>query len=41
MHTVHFPKDKTTSYAAAALGILFSVSDYTAELTWAEQKIID
>ena len=26
---------------AAAMGIMFSVNDYTAELTWAEQKIID
>lgn len=42
MHTVHYPVDKGDGkYAAAAVGILFSVNEYTAELTWAEQKIID
>lgn len=41
MHTVHLPRDGTTSFMAAAMGIMFSVNDYTAELTWAEQKIID
>ena len=26
---------------AAAVGLMFSVEDYTANLTWSEQKIID
>lgn len=49
MHTVHYPTARgadfptvlVDGYIAAAVGIMFSVNDYTAELTWAEQKIID
>jgi len=43
MHTVHYPKvaDPTNGYIAAAVGIMFSVNDYNAKLTWAEEKIID
>ena len=43
MHTVHHPiNDKTNSgIIAAALGIMLSVSDYTAKLSWAEQRVID
>jgi len=25
----------------AAMGIMFSVEDYTSDLTWAEQKLVD
>ena len=47
MHTVHYPQGRekdgalVDGYIAAAVGIMFSVNSYTAELTWAEQKIID
>jgi carbonic anhydrase len=43
MHTVHYPRvaDPTNGYIAAAVGIMFSVNDYNAKLTWAEEKIID
>jgi len=43
MHTVHYPQGvaaggdkKGDDFMAAAMGILFSVNDYTAELSWAE-----
>jgi carbonic anhydrase len=41
MHTVHYPKKAENGYIAAAMGIIFSVEDYTAKLTWAEQEIIN
>ena len=41
MHTVHYPKQVENGFIAAAMGIIFSVDDYTANLTWAEQRIID
>jgi hypothetical protein len=42
MHTVHYPQGRekdgalVDGYIAAAVGIMFSVNSYTAELTWAE-----
>lgn len=33
MHTVHFPKAPEGGFIAAAVGIMFSVNDYTAQLT--------
>jgi len=45
MHTVHLPQkesdDEETTFYAAALGIFFSVNKFTAELSWAQQKVID
>jgi carbonic anhydrase len=41
MHTVHYPDATTGDFIAAALGIVFSVEDYTANLSWAEERIID
>jgi hypothetical protein len=42
MHTVHYPKAADANgFAAAAVGIFFSVNDYTAELTDAEAAVID
>ena len=44
MHTVHHPLTTETKSGviAAAVGIMFSVNDYTAKkLTWAEQRVID
>lgn len=43
LHTVHLTEFRTpgNSFLAAAVGLLFSVNDYTAELTESEQKIID
>lgn len=41
MHTVHYPTEVKEGFIAAAMGIVFSVEDYTAELTWAEERIID
>jgi hypothetical protein len=41
MHTVHYPKNAGGDYIAAAMGIIFSVEDYTADLSWAEREIID
>jgi len=40
MHTVHYPK-KSNEFIAAAMGIMFSVEDYTADLSWAEREVID
>ena len=40
MHTVHYPK-QDNGYLAAALGIMFSVKSYTAQLTAAERMVID
>ena len=33
MHTVHYPKTPEGGFIAAAVGIMFSVNDYTAELS--------
>ena len=43
MHTVHYPEgeNKDNGYLAAALGIMFSVDKYTAQLTAAERMVID
>jgi carbonic anhydrase len=41
MHTVHYPKDVESGFIAAAVGIIFSVEDYTANLSWSEQALID
>jgi carbonic anhydrase len=43
MHTVHYPKagNKANGFIAAAMGIIFSVEEYTANLTWSEQRIVD
>ena len=53
MHTVHLTKDTAADgntspwtgqaggIGAAAVGIMFSVNEYTANLTWAEQQVID
>jgi carbonic anhydrase len=41
MHTVHLAKETENDIGYAAVGIMFSVNDYTANLTWAEQKIVD
>ena len=36
MHTVHSARENVNDIGFAAVGILFSVDDYTADLTWAE-----
>lgn len=41
MHTVHTAKETKGGIGLAAVGIMFSVEQYTAELSWAEKKIID
>lgn len=43
MHTVYFARDEENDHGFpdSALGILFSVNDYTAKLNWMEQRIID
>lgn len=41
MHTVHYPKDKENGFIAAAMGIIFSVEEYTAALSWSEQRLVD
>ena len=45
MHTVHIANDaqraKDSGFGFAALGVLFSVDDYTIELSEREQMIID
>ena len=41
MHTVHLAEDTVGGFGYAAVGIIFSVNEYTAKLTHAEQKIID
>ena len=40
MHTVHYPSDgveSSTGYIASAMGLVFSVDKYTAELDFKEQ----
>ena len=42
MHTVHYPKKgEENGFAAAALGIMFSVNKYTAKLDDKEMKVIE
>ena len=41
MHTVHLAQEEKSGFKYAAVGIIFSVNDYTARLTAAEQAIID
>ena len=42
MHTVHYPREAgNDGVIAAAMGIMFSVENYTAKLSWAEERIID
>jgi carbonic anhydrase len=41
MHTVHNPQESANSFIAAAVGILFSVEEYTANLSWSEQRLVD
>ena len=44
MHTVHYPRASDGDqggYIAAALGIMFDVNDYTAQLSDAENMVID
>lgn len=41
MHTVHEALQPANDIGFAAVGILFSVDKYTADLTKSQQKIID
>ena len=41
MQTIHKAENSINGFGYAAVGILFSVNEYTAKLTHAEQKIID
>lgn len=41
MHTVHIASETLNEIGYAAMGIMFSVEDYTSDLTWAEQKLVD
>ena len=41
MHIVHAANEVENDFKYAAVGMIFSVSDYTAKLSYAEQKIID
>ena len=41
MHTVHYPPETKNGFIAAAMGIIFSVEDYTADLSKAEEMVID
>lgn len=41
MHTVHYPTETKSGFIAAAMGIIFSVEDYTANLSKAEEMVID
>jgi hypothetical protein len=41
MHTVHTASETLNGIGYAAVGIMFSVDEYTADLTDAEQKVID
>jgi len=40
MHTVHYPKTPEGGFIAAAVGIMFSVNDHTAELSTEEEDVI-
>jgi carbonic anhydrase len=41
MHTVHYPRETKNDFIAAAMGLMFSVNDYTADLTPGERMVID
>jgi len=41
MHTVHLAVGKNSGFIAAAMGIMFSVNDYTPGVSQADQDIID
>ena len=41
MHTVHFPKEPKNDFIAAAVGIMFSVNDHTADISTTERDVID
>ena len=41
MHTVHVAKENRNGFGYAAVGIMFSINEYNAKLSWAEEKIID
>ena len=41
LQTLHTAEDTVGGFGHAAVGILFSVNEYTAKLTHSEQKIID
>ena len=41
MHTVHLASEAQNGFGVAAVGILFSVEDYTAKVTNSERAIID
>lgn len=41
MHTVHLPEEPENDFMAAAVGIMFSVEDYTADLSTTQKAVID
>tara|TARA_B110000503_G_C7029198_1_gene363233 strand:- start:348 stop:908 length:561 start_codon:yes stop_codon:yes gene_type:complete len=41
MHTVHYPKEAENGFVAAAMGIMFSVSDHNANLSTDQESVID
>ena len=41
MHTVHEAVNARNEFSFAAMGVMFSMNHHTANLTWAEKKIID
>lgn len=41
MHTVHQAREAANGFQYSAVGIIFSVEDYTADLTQAERNVID
>lgn len=41
MHTVHVASEEKSGVKYAAMGIIFSVDDYTAKVSNAEMEIID
>ena len=41
MHTVHTASETLNDIGYAAVGIMFSVDEFTADITDAEQRVID
>ena len=41
MHTVHLPAETENGFMAAAVGIMFSVTEHTADLSEAEKMVIE
>ena len=41
MHTVHQAPEEKNGIEYAAMGIMFSVDKFTANLTWSERAVID